>query len=189
MAMNKEVQQNSIFVVTGKIHGGKTGYLAELVTLLSNRGLKIGGFLCPGSFSSGERTEFRLKNIESGMEVAMASSKETASWFRYRRFWFNPDAFKLGQEWITSSFSMDPDVMVIDEVGPMELEGKGWNESLDLLQDSLLPLQLWNVRELLLWEVVERWGIPTERVIHIDRMEACKAAELINEHVQYLRKS
>jgi len=187
--MNKEVEHNSIFVITGKIHGGKTGYLTQLVTLLINRGLSIGGFLCPGSFSDGERTEFSLKNIVNSTEVAMASSTETASWFRYRRFWFNPDAFKQGQEWIASSLSMDPDVMVIDEVGPMELQGKGWNESLELLQDSILPLQLWNVREPLLWEVVQRWDIPTERVIHIDRMEAGKAAEMIKEHVQYLRKS
>lgn len=74
-------QQQSIFLITGDIQGGKTSYLAELIEVLRKRNIIVGGFLAPGSYESGERSGFRLKNITSGVELAMASTKETAFLF------------------------------------------------------------------------------------------------------------
>ncbi|RLD56273.1 MAG: hypothetical protein DRI97_07795, partial [Bacteroidetes bacterium] len=96
--MSNAAQQQNIFLITGTIQGGKTSYLIELAELLRKRGLSVGGFLAPGTFESGERSGFKLKNILSGVEIPMASTKETAGWFKYRRFWFNPDAFIQGME-------------------------------------------------------------------------------------------
>ena len=134
--MRAIAQDRFNFLVTGKVQGGKTSYLTELVDQLKNREIKVAGFLSPGSFESGERSGFHLKNILTGMEIPMASVREMDAWVKYRRFWFNPDAFRQGREWILSSLTLDPDVMVIDEVGPMELEGSGWSESLESLQNS-----------------------------------------------------
>ena len=172
-------QQQSIFLITGDTQGGKTSYLFELVKLLRKRGLSVGGFLAPGSFESGERSGFKLKNITSGVELEMASTKETAAWIKFRRFWFNPDAFLQGKEWIRASLQTEPDVIVIDEVGPMELEGLGWCETLELLKSSSIRVQLWSVRENLAEEVKKRWDIPYSHVIHINETEAYQAADQI----------
>jgi len=153
-------QEQRVFLITGDIQGGKTSYLAELVEVLRKRNLIVEGFRAPGSFESGERSGFKLKNITSGVELAMASTKETADWIKFRRFWFNPDTFIQGQEWIRASLQTEPDVIVIDEVGPMELEGLGWCETLELLKNSSIRVQLWSVRENLAEEVKKRWDIP-----------------------------
>ncbi len=182
--MSETTQQHTIFLVTGSVQGGKTTFLSELVGLLKKRELKVGGFLSPGSFDSGERSGFNLKNIENGMQIPMASSQETSKWIKYRRFWFNPDAFKQGFEWIQACLLQKPHVVVIDEVGPMELEGSGWSETLETLRTSSVPVQLWSVRERLLNEVIERWDIPFENVIRIEEVEAIGAAELISGIVQ-----
>ncbi len=102
--MSKAAQQQNIYLITGTIQGGKTSYLIELVDLLRKRGLSLGGFLAPGSIDSGERSGFKLKNILTGIEIQMAATKEIAGWFKYRRFWFNPDAFIQGMEWIRLNF-------------------------------------------------------------------------------------
>ncbi len=69
--MSGAKQQQSIFLITGNIQDGKTNYLSEL---LSKRSINVGGFLAPGIFVSGQRSGFRLKNIISGVEIAMAST-------------------------------------------------------------------------------------------------------------------
>ncbi|MCK4880250.1 MAG: DUF2478 domain-containing protein [Bacteroidales bacterium] len=178
--MSEASQQHTIFLVTGSVQGGKTTFLSELVDLLKKRGLKVGGFLSPGSFDSGERSGFKLKNIATGMELPMASAQETGEWIKYRRFWFNPDAFKQGFEWIQACLVQEPHVVVIDEVGPMELNGSGWLEGLESLRTSSVPIQIWSVRERLLSEVLERWDVPSENVIRIEEVEAIGAAELIS---------
>ncbi len=179
--MSKAAQQQNIFLITGTIQGGKTSYLIELVELLRKRGLSLGGFLAPGSFDSGERSGFKLKNILTGVEIQMASTKEIAGWFKYRRFWFNPDAFIQGMEWIRKIMPDEPQVVVIDEVGPMELEGSGWWEILEFLKSSTVPVQLWSVRENLIEEVMQRWDIPDSHIIRIDEAEVNQAARKIAE--------
>jgi nucleoside-triphosphatase THEP1 len=179
--MSDAAQQQNIFLITGTIQGGKTSYLIELADLLRKRGLSLGGFLAPGSFESGERSGFKLKNILTGVEIQMASTKETAGWFKYRRFWFNPDAFIQGMEWIHKIMPDEPQVVVIDEVGPMELEGSGWWEILEFLKSSSVPVQLWSVRENLIEEVMQRWDIPDSHIIRIDKAEVNQAARNIAE--------
>ena len=187
--MSDAAQLHTIFLVTGPVQGGKTSFLSELAELLKKRGLTLGGFLCPGSFDSGQRSGFSLKNIGTGMKLAMASDKETPEWFKYRRFWFNPLAFKEGKEWIQACLRREPDVVVIDEVGPMELDGSGWSELLNKLVISPVPVHIWSVRENLLGEVMQRWDISSDHHIRIEKTEVSQAAELIARIVKTYRKS
>ena len=187
--MSGAEQQQSIFLITGNIQGGKTSYLTELIELLRNRSLSVGGFLAPGSFESGKRSGFRLKNIVSAVKLDPGSKKQTTKWIQYRRFWFNPEAFTLGRDWICASLKANPDVIVIDEVGPMEQEGSGWSETLEFLKSSSVPVQLWSVREKLSGEVMEHWSISSDHLIHIDNEEVHKTANLIIRAVERNRNS
>jgi len=183
------MQTPGIFIITGPVQGGKTTFLAELCKVLEVRGLKIGGFLCPGGFDAGERSGFSLKNIGTGAEVAMASVMETKYWMKYRRFWFNPDAFKQGRKWMQACLRQEPDMLIIDEVGPMELEGAGWSDLLKDLAKATNAIQLWNVRENSLKEVMQRWNISPDHLIHIDKVEMKYAAERIIGFVRNSRES
>jgi nucleoside-triphosphatase THEP1 len=165
-------QRSTVFLVTGKVQGGKTTFLRELVELFKKRGITVGGFLCPGHFDAGERSGFQLKNIITGKELPMATVRESPGWIKYRRFWFNPDAFRHGKEWIRESLLQGHQVMVIDEVGPMELEHAGWSELLDQLVISYVPVQLWSVREKLVRKVLRQWNIPDGNVLDIAEANA-----------------
>jgi nucleoside-triphosphatase THEP1 len=186
--MGSADQKHTIYLVTGAIQGGKTSFLSELIGLLKKHELKLGGFLAPGSFDSGERSGFTLKNIENGMELPLVADREIGGWFRFRRFWFNPAAFKEGREWIHQCLEQEIDVVVIDEVGPMELEGSGWSDILDILKIESVPVQLWSVRESQLREVMKRWGIHAGQVIHIDKMHVEQAAVLMKDMVNKFRE-
>lgn len=167
------------FLITGSIQAGKTSYLSELVKVLKEKGLSPGGFLAPGSFKSGERSGFDLKNINSGEMIPLASNTEHAAWLKFRRFWFNPFAFESGRLWIEAHLKANPEVIVIDEVGPMELEGSGWFATLEYINSQSGAIQLWSVRESLVSEVMQQWDIPDSQIIRIDKMKVNQAADLI----------
>ena len=122
------------------------------------------GFLCPGSFSEGKRSAFTLMDLETGSRIPMGDVNEQKGWVKFRRFFFNPEAFIQGELWIQSCFKKDPGLLVIDEVGPMELEGGGWAKTLDTLAQNSTVAQLWMVRQEIVQEVLRKWSIPEDQV-------------------------
>lgn len=166
--MNDSARDNHIYVLTGPVQGGKTTAVSEKISLLRENGIKVLGFLCPGSFSEGLRSAFSLEDIETGRQVPMGDADEQKGWVKFRRFFFNPEAFAQGELWIKRALEREPDLLVIDEVGPMELEGYGWSKSLDTLaQNSHIP-QLWIVRHEIVPEVLSKWNILDNQVFTLE---------------------
>ena len=161
---NDSAIHKHIFVLTGPVQGGKTTLVSEKTSLLREKGVKVMGFLCPGSFSEGERSAFSLVDLETGRQVAMGDVNERKGWVKFRRFFFNPEAFIQGELWIKSCLKRDPDLLVIDEVGPMELAGDGWAKTLDTLAQNSSVTQLWIVRQQIVQEVLRKWRIPDNQV-------------------------
>ena len=163
-----QVYHNNIFLLKGAVQGGKTAFLSAMTELFQKEGITVGGFLSPGKVSEGKRSGFDLRQIGTGTQVNMAGLQEKEHWFKYRRFWFNPMAFAQGEIWMEESLKNKDRVLVIDEVGPMELEGRGWAGLLDRLVKHNKMLQLWSVREQLVSQVLEQWFIGSTQVIDMD---------------------
>jgi len=157
-------QTHHIQVLTGPVQGGKTTFVAEQLVGLKTKGIRVHGFLCPGTLDRGRRSGFTLQNIHTGQQLAMGSETKQTGWLKYKRFYFNPAAFILGRAWIEHALSAQADLLVIDEVGPMELEGMGWSEILHILEHKTGMIQLWIVRQDILPEVSGRWHIPEQAV-------------------------
>ena len=162
--MKDSTRNFHIFVLTGPVQGGKTTLVSEKVSLLREKGVKVLGFLCPGSFSEGKRSAFSLVDLETGRRIPMGDTNEQKGWVKFRRFFFNPEAFIQGELWIKSCLKRDPDLLVIDEVGPMELAGDGWAKTLDTLAQNSSVTQLWIVRQPIIQEVLRKWSIPEDQV-------------------------
>jgi nucleoside-triphosphatase THEP1 len=162
--MNDSARHSHIYILTGPVQAGKTTMVSEKVNLLREKGVNVMGFLCPGSFSGGKRSAFSLVDLETGRQVPMGDVNGQKGWVKFRRFFFNPEAFIQGKLWINGCFKKDPDLLVIDEVGPMELEGGGWSDTLDALAQNSSVAQLWIVRQEIVQEVLRKWSISEDQV-------------------------
>lgn len=155
-----------IFIITGKVGSGKSTLLGELTEILKQHGISMDGFLCRGELSHGERSGYTMVNVRDGQEIIFATIDSQKEWPFYGRFWFNPEAFTVGKNIIRKAIDKKSKLLIIDEVGPLELEGRGWSKMIDLVADDGKPVQIWVVRESILSRVMERWSIPADRIIY-----------------------
>ena len=88
----------------------------------------------------------------------------------------------MGEKIVEAALGKDPDLIVIDEVGPMELQGQGWSDILELLDGEYGTNQLWVVRDRVLQEVLERWNIPEENVYMAEESQAEKLSNRLLDH-------
>jgi iron complex transport system ATP-binding protein len=131
--------------------------------------LKVDGILATGTYKENQRDTFSLIHIREGRSYELAAREKKPGWFRYRRYFFNPSSFEKGLDVLTKGLSEKNDVLILDEIGPMELGGRGWYKALQVLDRNYRIPQVWVVRENILGEVRDRWNIPEENVFHIQK--------------------
>jgi len=147
-----------IVIITGEIHEGKTTFVQETLKSLSEEKIKVTGFLSLAINENGERAGFNLYDIETGGQIELCSSVKDDMRLHLGRYYFNQAALSKGDEILNSEKLQGTQLIVIDEVGNLELKGEGWCSAIEnITKNDKIP-QLWVVRKNLLPMVTKRWN-------------------------------
>jgi len=139
-------QECRLILLTGSKHSGKTTFVRKLAERLKKENFNIAGFKAPSVYEGAFLLGFDLADLHSGRSVKFARRKSAKDEFE-----FSNGALLFGRKILDSDHTRNADLIIIDEFGPMELEGGGWRKNTDFLLENKNVLLL-VVRE----ELVER---------------------------------
>ena len=155
----------NVFLLKGPVHSGKTTALKEFCM----GRLKTGGVLSP--VINGKRHFFDIETKETFVMEAISSESNI---IQTGKFVFSEAAFNRANNIIQSCISRKFELIVIDEIGPLELRGKGFAETLQHLLSLSLPNTnlLLVVRENIVDDVIHHFQLPAKNinVITIDKL-------------------
>jgi nucleoside-triphosphatase THEP1 len=130
------VRNRPVFIISGKVGSGKTTHLIEILQLLKDSGSKISGVIAHGLLDDDLRIGFDIEDINSGEKVPLCRREKMIDHVEQTgQFSFS----KAGIEFGKNALKKDCDLLVIDEIGPLELSGGGWA---DQMHTSSMPLLL-----------------------------------------------
>ena len=122
-----------IFIVTGPVHSGKTTLLKNINQEMRRKELKIDGFLSESQWKGQEILGYDLLDLTEEKSYPFIRRSGEKNWDKIGPFYFIPETLALAKQIIKRT--QNTDICVIDEVGPLELTGKGfWPE----LEGSLM---------------------------------------------------
>jgi len=124
-------QKCRLILLTGPKHSGKTIFLQKLVERLKKENFRIAGFTASSVYEGAFLLGFDLTDIQSGRGVKFARRKSASDTFE-----FSEEGYRFGREILESKETRNADLIIIDEFGPMELEGGGWRKNIDLLLEN-----------------------------------------------------
>lgn len=160
-----------IFILKGPVHSGKTTALKEFCIDRA----KTGGILSP--VINDKRHFF---DIETKETFIMEAAPDEETIIQTGKYVFSESAFKRADKILQSCISRNIELIVIDEIGPLELRGKGFSETLQQLLSLSLPKTnlLLVVRENIVDGVIHHFQLPVKNinVIGIDQL-----ASIINK--------
>jgi nucleoside-triphosphatase THEP1 len=112
-----------VLVLSGPVHAGKTTFLERVLPLWSARGLGCAGFLSPAMTDEDGETGYDLFEISTGRRQPYLRRHGGPGAERIGPYVFVPEALERARTIIR-----DPGpsgLLVVDEVGPLELRGGG----------------------------------------------------------------
>lgn len=117
-----------VIVVTGAIGIGKTTVCRKLVETVRHQGYTCGGIL---TYKAADES-IVIENIQSGEKETLASIRNIYHGPRTTKYFFNPKGIDFGVQAIDKGTSRA--VLVVDEVGHLELRGEGFTRVLELIR-------------------------------------------------------
>jgi nucleoside-triphosphatase THEP1 len=115
----------------------------ELAARLRKHGIAVAGIACPGLWEEGRRSGFELLELDTGKKMPLARRVDGLRPVPYR---FDAQGLKKGDLALSEKRCKNAGVVVIDEIGKLELAGGGWAGSLEHLLALDGPVHLWVVR-------------------------------------------
>jgi nucleoside-triphosphatase THEP1 len=160
-------ERKNIFIVTGEVHEGKSTFVRQFSDFLLKEGKNACGFITRGTFKDGIREDFALFDIKAQKEYPFISSEEVESWVKFKRFYFNPDVFIRGMKIMETCVDDKCDLVILDEIGPMEAEKGGWHEVMNYLVENPDMKQIWVCRDNLAKDFANEMNIPEDNIFSV----------------------
>ena len=130
---------------TGPKHSGKTTSAAKLADKARKHQFRVAGIVAPSIYADGRLVGFDIVDLRTGDRTPLAKrrSKPDAS----TGFTFTRNGRKLGKEALKIQKSKPPDLIIVDEFGPVELAGRGWRKHVDSIMVCTDALKVLVVRD------------------------------------------
>jgi nucleoside-triphosphatase THEP1 len=148
-------------IITGEVNSGKTSTVEKIISDLRAVQKNVGGVYSKGIFSENEKTGFIVVDIKSGEAKQLASIQSDNNFnLNQGRFYFNPEIFREYNTKILNS--LNSDVIIIDEVGKLELDEKGFSPSVQFLINEFAGKIILVVRKSLADKVFNKFHLKPE---------------------------
>ena len=141
-----------VIIVTGAIGIGKTTVCEKVVSIVRSSGYTCGGIL---TYKAPDKS-LTILNIQTGERKTLASNDKIYHGPHTEKYFFNTEAINFGIRAIERGTASD--VLIVDEVGHLELGGGGFARSLELIRADRVGNPILVIRKQLLSAFLAQLG-------------------------------
>lgn len=149
---------NKIFFITGPQGAGKTTFVKELAALLKKSGFSTGGFIAEGYWDNNLRSGFDIVEIDGLDKEVLCNTIAGEGDEQFHRFFFKQKGLQFGNQILENTAGKNL-IVFIDEVGALELEGRGWANAIEKLIENPPLAMIWTIRENIAERISARFDI------------------------------
>jgi len=180
-----EDQINSnVIIITGDTQSGKTSFLSKIQHSLQDKKIVQVGFLADSIYEEKQIKGHILKDIRTEKEFRISYREEKENAQKIGRFYLLNEGLNFGKNILKKIIDTEnKNVVIIDEVGRLELDGGGWAiEVKELLKDKSTPIIL-IVRGKYLNEFVDKFQVNSPYIFYPERDRVKDAVNAIENSI------
>lgn len=169
-----------IWIISGPIQVGKTHFCNSFIKEAQAQGFTLAGVVCPPVFEEQNKTAINIEDLKTHKTRILATKRTTASEGLLTDHWaFNEEVLRWGN--LVLAETEDCDILLIDELGPLEFNrGQGWQNGLLAIDKGKYRIALVVIRPALVETAINRW--PNARLLELsDRLEPEEIKRLVDQ--------
>lgn len=174
----------SVWLVSGALGGGKTTFVKIVAEILITHNCRIGGFLSVRRSEADVTIGYDLQEINSNERVKFLQLVTAEATEKIGRFEICHEGVKKGNDILDHTITSSYDLVVIDEVGRLELRGDGWARSIQNLMGVSKNMLLITVRDGLELEVIHKLKLKNYQIVHVGVTDAAHLAQRILKRLE-----
>lgn len=157
---------HKVFIITGNIGSGKTTLLKRIAHRFHDENVEISGFITLRQMQEGKTTGYSIFNIGTGKESEFLHINGNSNQERIGKYYISQNAFAEADTILETHQNC---VFIIDEIGKLELGGKGWSSLLQRVLHQNKYRLILSVREEILPQLMDKFSISAERIFNIQQ--------------------
>lgn len=157
--------------------------MKELDGLLNEKKITTGGFCALRVIDNGTTVGYDLEELNSHEKYPFLRDNGKDESARFRIFYIYPEGLLRGVECLKPETNRKNQIIIIDEVGRIELTDEGWSHSItDLFSASCNHLII-AVRTNFVEAIIEKWHLKQAIIIDISNTTAFSALTRIADQI------
>jgi nucleoside-triphosphatase THEP1 len=161
--------QQKVFIISGSQNEGKTWLAKNLVGVFRENNIPVGGFLSEKVREGSQIIGYDLVDIlTNSREILLRESDQTGG-NKIGRFAIFPQGLKKGIQLLSPAQLLGKRLVIIDEVGRLELNDKGWSDGISSLMKTSKIHLLFTVRDSFTDEVIRKWSIGQPHIFKVSQ--------------------
>ena len=160
-----------IILLTGPKHSGKTTACQRFVKKARHADMRIGGIVSPGRYDSrGKKTGIEVIDVATAKQRLLAVTVSDPQQATIGEYQFCPETMRWALERVLSALVLPLDVIIIDEIGPLEFDHEGgFAPALDRIPTSRAKIAILVLRKSLASRAQQELA-----KLHPTRMRLCR---------------
>ncbi len=158
------------FIITGKVGSGKTDCIKNLIENFQDNNISVSGVYSSRIMEDDTITGYDVVTISTNKPVKFLRKEGDLTQQRIGRFYIFNEGLDAGNTELQNNNSL---IKIVDEIGKLELSGKGWMNSVEQIIEKSECHLILVVREKHISEIIEKLRIEPVFVLNVSERD-CK---------------
>jgi len=172
-----------VFIIAGKIGQGKTTCLRNIIEILLSDSVRVGGIYSPRIVENDITIGYDIVDIAENTSEKYLRISSDKSLNKIGKYSIFPQGLAMGYNALTVARNINCRVVILDEIGALELENKGWANNLTGLLSAQNNHIILSVRDSFVEKVIQKWNIGNSIVYNISEFDASTIGKMIIEEI------
>jgi nucleoside-triphosphatase THEP1 len=176
--------RKKIFILTGTSGQGKTTMIREILNVLKENKIPAGGIYSPKVIENNKIIGYDLVDIMTGEREIFLRDTADFNSREIGRFAISPLGLTKGKNALGLSVNAGNEIVIIDEVGNLELNEQGWAGSLNEIISASKNHVLLVVRDIFVGKIIKKWNLKEVIILNIAGLDHLKVSKLIMNDIR-----